>query len=230
MVTNGLSFSGAPSSPWELFENASGPLKAPSGRFHFSWPCFWRWNWKDVDSLGATASWPGDQLNWKSNHSHAYVPAFVAHTLLAVLLPKAPGSLTTHGSVDPSSWVLWFFFPPIEQSVPFAMNNLSPCSNFFPFYLEIEELAVHTCEFNICSLVPAQTFLPLGESFFPLGLPRCCWHSQSPVSTLLCELVVQGRANGYSFTQPTQKPMPRDQRNLEQLKLFIEIAQRMLKI
>lgn len=122
-------------------------------------------------------------------------------------------------------------FPPsIEQSVPFAMNNLSSCSNFFPFYLEIEELAVHTCEFNICSLVPAQTFLPLGESFFPLGLPRCCWHSQSPVSTLLCELVVQGRANGYSFTQPTQKPMPRDQRNLEQLKLFIEIAQRMLKI
>lgn len=202
MVTNGLSFSWASSSPWELFENASGLLKAPSGIFHFSWPRFWRWNWKNVGSLGTTASWPGDQLNWKSNHSHAYVSAFVALTLLAVLLLKAPGSLTTHGSVDPSSWVLWFPPPPPLLSRVSLLPWITwvHAATFFSFYLEIEELAVHTCEFNICSPVPAQTFLPLAESFFPLGLPRCCWHSQSRVSTLLCELVVQGRANGYSFT------------------------------
>lgn len=229
MVTNGLSFSGAPS-PWELFENASGPLKAPSGRFHFSWPRFWRWNWKDVGSLGGHSLLVRGPTELEVKPFPCLRACFCCSHSVGCVTPKSTG-------VSHHTWFCWsillspmVFSPSIEQSVPFAMNNLSPCSNFSPFYLEIEELAVHTCEFNICSLVPAQTFLPLGESFFPLGLPRCCWHSQSPVSTLLCELVVQGRANGYSFTQPTQKPMPRDQRNLEQLKLFIEIAQRMLKI
>lgn len=113
--------------PGNFLKMPSGPLEAPSGRFHFSWPLFWRWNWKCAGSLRATASWPGDRLNWKSNHSHAYVPAFVAHTLLAVLLLKAPGSLTTHGSVDPPE--PYVFSPSIEQSVPFAMNNLCPWSN-----------------------------------------------------------------------------------------------------
>lgn len=115
--------------------------------------------------------------------------------------PKSTG-------VSHHTWFCWSILLSPMVSPPPLLSRVSllpwitwvHAATFFSFYLEIEELAVHTCEFDICSPVPAQTFLPLGESFFPLGLPRCCWHSQSRVSTLLCELVVQGRANGYSFT------------------------------
>lgn len=68
--------------------------------------------WKSAGSLGATGSWPEDQMTWKSSHSHAQMLALVVdHTLMAVLLLKALGSLTTQGSFCISSRVLVFFFP-----------------------------------------------------------------------------------------------------------------------
>lgn len=120
--------------------------------------------WKSAGSLQATGSWPEDQMTWKSSHSHAQMLASVVdHTLMAVLLLKALGSLTTQGSVYPPE--SWFFSPLSSKWSPLPWITCVHAA-VFSFYLEIEEIAIHTCEFNICFLVPTQTLFLLEKKIF----------------------------------------------------------------
>lgn len=149
-------------SPWSVFLSPG-----TSGRSHFSWPRFWRWNLEKCRQLGGHRLLAGGSNDLEVKPFPCSDACFSGWSHFdGCASPKGSGVSHHTGFflyILPS---LGFFFSPLSSKWSPLPWITCVRAAVFSFYLEIEEIAIHTCEFNICFLVPTQTLFLLEKKIF----------------------------------------------------------------